>query len=480
MRPVPGTSPAHFRTGFTRVELLVVVAIVAFAVRPAVAYIAVPADRLTLPEVMLEFPSVVVLELDKADPKRGAYLFKVAEVLQGNPPKEPVRHVLFPDGKVPERFAGLKPGSRIVTFIGSPDNRTLSFAAGAWYITQPDQGWERFNQFRDDFAALYAGSADGLADACRTLARGGAATVRVAPKDVPADARVFVRYDAAFPHRRTPVADPDAKPRPAADLRGAMKDKNPAIRREALFGLPATDIVASLTDPHPEVRLAGVALLVDRKGDPAVDVPALVKTLSDEDRFVCSFAARALSARGDAARPAVKALVAALADRNYDHDFRPHRAAEAAEAILKLTKDEKPVHEALALLTSNRMLNDERIDSEGTRTAAARALGRCGSVAAPALGELVKRLKDPLPATRLAAAEAVLRIGGTDTQRAAAATVLAAGLTDGTPGTRAQAARAVGETVRTELAPALRKLADDPAAEVREAAAEALRRLGAK
>jgi len=44
-----------------------------FSTSPLQAYIAVNASRLTLCEVMLEFPNVLVMTVEKCDPEKGAY-----------------------------------------------------------------------------------------------------------------------------------------------------------------------------------------------------------------------------------------------------------------------------------------------------------------------------------------------------------------------------------------------------------------------
>jgi hypothetical protein len=434
---------------------------------PAPAYIAVSAERLTLCEVMLEFPTVLDLTLDKFDAEKGAFVF-TASALQGKKPDAPLRFALLDGGTTHKRFARLAKGARAVAFLGSPDNRSLVYCEAGWFLTKPDQGWERFTQFRDDFRALCDGTPDELARACAALAVGGEATVPVRSKGVEGDARPFARYSAQFPHRRFPALDPNAKP-PAAGAKVVVARHRAALQTDA-----EPDLLKALTDAHPEVRAAAAFALGTRKEWSKDAIGALAKALEDDDRFVCGFAALALGRAGASAKPATDALLKALGDRNFDHDFRPHRAAEAAEALLRIAPNTDAANRAVAFFLTDRMLNDQRIDSEGTRTAAARALGRSGAAAKGALPDLVKRLTDPLPATRVAAAEAVHLVGGDAKQREAAAKVLAKECASADAGTRVQALRACAASRDADLLPAVRKCLSDSAAEVKDAAREAL------
>jgi HEAT repeat protein len=190
--------------------------------------------------------------------------------------------------------------------------------------------------------------------------------------------------------------------------------KSAAVRQQAAMELAVTprfysDLLKLFEDPHPEVRLAAIAA-IHSMTKATIPTASLVKLLNDEDRFVCSFAARAMARDQVYGKAYVDRLEKCLDDRNADYDFRPHRGAEAAEAILKLDPNGQAAKKALQFFLSEKMLKDQRIDSEGTRTAAARALARCGTAAAGALPELRKRLTDPVPATRIAAAEALLSI----------------------------------------------------------------------
>jgi HEAT repeat protein len=265
---------------------------------------------------------------------------------------------------------------------------------------------------------------------------------------------------------------------------GWLRAKDASRRQRALAAVAAGaaadvgDLLRLMADDNPDVRAAAACAVGAARPDAAKAVPALAALLKDEDRFVCQSAADALSPYGPAAKPAVKELLAALADRNFDHDYRPHRAAAAAEAILRISADKDATRQALRLLTSDRMLADERPDSEGTVAAAARSLARCGPAAAPALPTLGRHLTHRLPAVRAAAAEAVLRVGGSDQERATALVTLAELLEKGDTAGRCAASRSAGRCgeAASDLRPALRRLLDDPEPEVRAAAKAALDR----
>jgi HEAT repeat protein len=450
-------------------------------------YIAVTAARLTLPEVLLEFPTAQLLKLEKHDAKRGAYLFAVSETFQGNASTKTIRLALLQNGSLPKGLESLKDGDSALAFFGSPDNRSLIFAGGVWFITKPDREWERFEQRRDDFSALFAGSAIELGQAIGTLSRGGSPVVRVQPGGTAPSESFYVRYDAQFPHRRFPSSDPKAKPATIAQLRDQLKDKSAAVRRQAVLTLSqstAEDKTQSLLlaakDTHAEVRLCAVVALGEaKKLTPEIET-TLVKALKDEDRFVCAFAAISLSRFATQAKGALPALADALADRDYHHDFRPHRAAEAAEAILKIAPESEQAKSALRLLLSDRMLNDTRIDREGTSAAAARALGRIGGAARSASGELAKRLKDTDAATRIAAAEALHRVGAEAKLKEQALAVLKNEIRKGVLATRIMALRAVGDVQAKELQAVVSEALGESDKDLKRIAQETLSKLEGK
>lgn len=462
------------------IVVLALLAAVSAIPRPAGAYIAVKANRLTLCEVILEFPDVVLLEIQKSDPATGAYVATVREVLAGKKPEQPIRLALLSDGKLPERLGGLRPGSTLVAFFGSPDRRSLFLAEGGWFVTNPDKGWERWNQFRDDFRNLFAGGPKELADAVRVLQRGGSARVPIQPLGTDAEARSYVRYDADFPHRRWPALPPKAVLPDLDELRKLARGPSIPGRLEAMLHLASLpdsepDLRRGLRDTHAEVRAAAAFGLGQQKELSDGAISDLAKALADEDRFAASFAAASLGRAGPRAAAAIRDLEKALSDRDFDHDYRPHRAAEAAEAILRIDPKGSAADAALKLLLSDRMLNDRRIDSEGTRTAAARSLGRCGPSAKGAISDLRTHLEDSVPSTRIAAAEAMFLVGAGDKDRTAARRLLAAEMAKGARIDRIRAIRATAAVGESSLRTELQRAATDTDPDIAREATAALR-----
>jgi HEAT repeat protein len=74
--------------------------------------------------------------------------------------------------------------------------------------------------------------------------------------------------------------------------------------------------LAQLQAGEASVRLQAIKALGERKGEAAVVVPALVKSLKDDNAFVRRDAAQALGGMGRDAQPAVPGLLALLQDKN--------------------------------------------------------------------------------------------------------------------------------------------------------------------
>lgn len=290
-------------------------------------------------------------------------------------------------------------------------------------------------------------------------------------------------------------------------LVGRLTDPDERVRAEAasaLGGLGATAptavraLVASLDDPSPAVRgrvasalarlpaglreaapaeravpalleaargLGGGALpdvtIVDALASQgSATVPALIAALRDGDAGVRWHAAAALMQLGATAASATPALFEAMSD---EHWVVRNAAGRALEEVAQ--DGDVP---ALA-----KALGDTSVE---TRYHAARALGRRGRAATPAIADLVRALCDDDAEVRM---EAVWALGSVGTGANAAVPALIEALKDGDPQVRAVAAwglGAVGARV-PEAGSALRAALEDDDRDVRDAAARVLGRI---
>jgi HEAT repeat protein len=303
------------------------------------------------------------------------------------------------------------------------------------------------------------------------------------------------------------------------------------LGQERVAPLPL--MLQGLNDRVPELRLAAAAALSRSEVDLAPVLPRLLEALEKENAEIagaivqaigriCPVPPRALSALGaalrhrhdevakcaaeqlehlaGAARPALSSILAAL------HDHRPEVRCRALSLLARVAPAEREVVQALCAA-----LNDE---DSGVRTSAARELGSLGPparavagvsiplplstgsrAAGSATGEmhtdlvaaaLRARLKDSRADVRLAAAEALGRLGLGD---AAVVDALAWELADlsnwhrdrydSTPRARAATAlRDMGPAAARAVPMLALALWDRNAASVREAAADALRAMG--
>jgi HEAT repeat protein len=171
----------------------------------------------------------------------------------------------------------------------------------------------------------------------------------------------------------------------AARALGALRPAG-AAATSALF--------EALADPHEAVRheaaqaLSGLPLAED-------DIPRLAEALDSSDVYVRAFAAWRLGNFGEAARTAVPALAAELADP------RTHVAVSAA--LARIGPGATTAVPALILECAS--------PDASRRWRAAKALGRIGPGAAEAIPALATALRDPNERVRLHAARALGRIG---------------------------------------------------------------------
>ncbi|HEX8913093.1 MAG TPA: HEAT repeat domain-containing protein, partial [Humisphaera sp.] len=314
------------------IRALLALAVVALAPCAAHAYIAVSAERLTLPEVILEFKAVAAVTVDRSDPNRGAVRYRVTEELAGKwPAAASLKHVLTLDGKPPPDLGTPRQGEAAVLFWGSFDNRSLVLTARGWYQTRSpgagDDGWERLTQLRADMGRVFAGPPDELIVAIRRLRQAEPVTAAVRLKGGDPRDRVYVTYDPLDPHRRLPprvqqqarAADRKVDAAATAATAKGLSAKDPAVRQRAAValadgpsaaaaaGLPAL-LAAAAKDPELEVRATaleavGVAAAGAKPIDPAV-IDVLSAAARDDDRFVAAAAARALARLGPASASA--------------------------------------------------------------------------------------------------------------------------------------------------------------------------------
>lgn len=148
------------------------------------------------------------------------------------------------------------------------------------------------------------------------------------------------------------------------------------------------------------VPALGIVLLAAAVGfgDEKEGVPALVKQLKDKDASVRLRAAKALLLLGPEAKEAIPALEEAAYDKDEDV------AAMAAKALKAVGREEKktnPVSERVAELKGKKTAD---------RIRAAKALGKLGTEAAPALRDLCDAALDKSPELAEACLDAIERI----------------------------------------------------------------------
>lgn len=455
---------------------------------PAPAYIDSGGTKITLPEIILEFRRVAVVEVERIDLRKGVIRCKVVEQIKGPKITAPIKQQLKLDGKGPARWQAVKPGTRAVFLTDCFDKRSLTFLEGVWYRTDPiADGWEK-GSVRADFNIVYAGEAAELAETIKKLLRGQEVQVHCQRKADAAGIQL-VRYSMRDPHRKALARDPQAPAagsKPVSHWVKNLADRNAGVRLDAAqalaqLGAEAREAVPALTkaldDKDPEIRCAAVIALGEVGPSARVAVAELARKLSDSDWFVCVAAAQALAKLGSAARSAIPALTKALQPNGDIRQYRAIREGAVAQALLKIDPQGKSAGKAVSLLV-DKLLGDDRVDSNGTRVVGARSLGECGPAARAALPALVKRLKDRDGPVRVASAMALVKIAPGQHTTAAVAT-LTGDLKDTDVLTRVLAADALAELgPRARAArPALEAALKDPEGEVSKAAGRALKSL---
>ena len=283
-----------------------------------------------------------------------------------------------------------------------------------------------------------------------------------------------------------------------------LKDERPEVRREAVLALgrvgpdaaaavPA--IASALDDKDPTVRYAAAYALGNMGPAAKEAVATLTAKTSDSDEFlrtIATWAVARLDPANDAWRKkAVPLLVAALQHK----DARIRGAA--AHALADLFTGDSSVTEAFIA-----RLNDQdhgvggvvanalvelgepavpalikALDNKDLRGYAVATLGRIGPKAAAAIGPLTATLADELPAIRRETLFAIGAIAPADPTVIAALAKSLDGDKDGD--VRSAAAEALGliGPGAASAVPTLQKALQDGDQSVREAAAEALKKI---
>jgi len=444
--------------------------------------------QITLPEIILEFHTVTLVEVERADPARGAVRFKVLRPLKGKLAAKEIKVQMSWEGAIPPSIQNLKPGQTAVYFTQCYDKRSLTFIDGTWAWTQPAaEGWET-GGVRPDFEHVFIGKSAELADAVTKLLRGHEVAARCRRQGKTLETQ-WVRYTLKAPNNKALARDPSAPPagnRPLSQWIAELGDSSPQVRIQAGLALAeigpaARDAEAALTqalkDKDPEPRYAAVLALGSIGAEGTGAVEGLAQALSDENWFVRFTAAQALQKLGPRAKAAAPALVRALQPVDSVKDFRPVRCGAAMVALAKIDPQAKALEGAIALVVA-RLLGYEGDGSDGARAVGAEMLGDCGPAARSAVPALVKRLKDEEGDARVKAAEALIKIAP-ETNSGAALAGLLQDLKDPDLLVRILACEALGRLGPrvNPAAAALSAAIEDPEQEVRQAAREALKRV---
>lgn len=459
--------------------------------------------QVTLPEIVSEFRTVTLVEVEKVNLARGGFRFRIGKAIKGKAVIKELR-LQMTWGESGPPFKDVELGRVAVHFTQSSEKQLqtgtagfenliaqracLTFIDGFWFHTMPDvDGWQA-GTLRRDFELVFTGTTAELADAVTKLLRGQDVAVRCRRRRNTAEIQ-WVRYSLKSPNNKALVRDPSApaaakRPLPewVADLRGpgslvraqaalALAELGPAARE-------AEDALAqAIRDQDPEVRYAALSALGSMVPEGKAAIDGMARALADDDWFVRLAAAQALQNLGERARPAVPALVHALSPKDYIKDFRPVRCGAAMVALARIDPRAKELEGAFKLVVG-KLLEDERQGSFGARATGARLLGECGRAALPTAASLARLLKDPDGDVRVAAAEALLKISPEAPGEAALAALVDA-LQNSDLLVRLRAAEALGgrgAQAKSAL-PALRIAIQDAEPEVRRAAQESVRRI---
>ncbi|REK11400.1 MAG: hypothetical protein DWQ37_14035 [Planctomycetota bacterium] len=270
-----------------------------------------------------------------------------------------------------------------------------------------------------------------------------------------------------------------------------IEPKNEEAREHAIEML-----VAAANDENPRVQAAVVRGLMDLKAPPEKTVPALGYVILNGQEPAVHEALGALLAMGDQATPVLAKALERPEVRGRAALLLTYLGPKAQAAVPELTtalSDEDPevrreVLFALAAIGPEaaeatpalvKRMNDSEVRN---RAVAAYALGRIGPGASAALPKLQEELTSPEAVVRVASAFALVHVAPDNPAIIRASVpVLIQGLRNPLPAARRGAAEglaAVGKPARSAAERALKAAAEDPDASVRNAALEALEKMG--
>jgi HEAT repeat protein len=257
-----------------------------------------------------------------------------------------------------------------------------------------------------------------------------------------------------------------------------------ALRREA-----TEQIVASLKDQDPFVRVSAARALAALPPAPEITLPILEKALKEADADTAQYMLDALATMGPKALPRLIELLKHKTLRVqvvYVLGAIGPAAAPAVEELTKLIGDKDDQLATETILALGKIGPEAKaavpalvkaMEQEQCPNAHAIifALGRIGPNAVTAEPQLLKAMKSKDQSLAVVAAWAVTKVSKSN-QAAVAVPVLVAGLSDTLPETRIAAAEGLSDLgpAARAAAPALKKAASDERKAVRDAAAKAL------